>query len=127
MQSERRHERVEVADASIGVEVWSQQISPMGRFTGIITVLGAGGGFVRTDKHLDIGHPIGLRFSLPASGEEIVCGGMVRDSRPGQGVGVEFTALTPLDHERVNTAVRRFRSGRTLTSVPRPSERRGAV
>ena len=85
-------------------------------------------GFVRTKKHLDIGHPYWTPLLAPGERRRDRLRRHGAGQSPfGQGMGVEFTSLTSFDHERVNTAVRRFRSGRPLTSVPRVGEGREGV
>ena len=52
-------------------------------------------------ESFDVGTLVGLRFSLPGTTEEIVCGGVMKANVPGRGIGVEFTQLAPIDRERL--------------------------
>ena len=76
-------------------------------FPGLVTVLSAGGAFLEANRSLQVGSRIELRFVLPKTGKEIVCGGIVRGHVRDFGFGVEFTELTPSDRELVTFMVMR--------------------
>ena len=73
-------------------------------WSGVVTVLSAGGAFVEVSEGFTQGSHVGLRFTLPGTKEEIVCGAIVRDNVPGRGIGVEFTQLADIDRERLRAA-----------------------
>ena len=98
----RKYPRVGLGgDSAIWSEVWEGQIGLSTPIPGVVTVLGAGGAFLEVSESFDVGSLVGLRFSLPGTAEEIVCGGVVKDNVPGRGIGVEFTQLAPIDRERL--------------------------
>ena len=81
-------------------------------------MLGAGGAFLEVKRHLHVGNSIGLRFVLPATGEEIVCGGVVRNHAREHGFGVEFTQLTTSDRELLTIVVLRTKLKDALRGLP---------
>ena len=57
-----------------------------------VSVLALGGLFITTPKPPPVGDLIQLIFELP--GGEVRARAAVRDSQPGKGMGVEFTAMS---------------------------------
>lgn len=101
----RKYPRVGLGvDTAIWSEVWQGQIGLSSPVGGVVTVLGAGGAFLEVSEAFEVGSPVGLRFRLPGTSDEIVCGGIVKDYVPGRGIGVEFTQLAPIDRERLKAA-----------------------
>ena len=101
----RKYPRVGLGgDNVIWSEVWQGQIGLSTPVAGVVTVLGAGGAFLEVSESFDVGSHVGLRFNLPGTTDEIVCGGVVKDNVPGRGIGVEFTQLAPIDRERLRAA-----------------------
>ena len=91
-------------DTAIWSEIWQGQIGLSTPVGGVVTVLSAGGKFVEVSEGFTLGSHVGIRFTLPGTKEEIVCGGIVRDNVPGRGIGVEFTQLANIDRERLRAA-----------------------
>ena len=101
----RKYPRVGLgADSAIWSEVWEGPIGKAHPVGGVVTVLGAGGAFVEVSETYEVGSQIGLRFVLPGTRDEIACDCVVREFVPGQGIGVEFTRISPIDRERVRAA-----------------------
>ena len=101
----RKYPRVGLgAESAICSEVWQGQIGLSMPIPGVVTVLGAGGAFLEVSENFDVGSPVGLRFNLPGTADENVCGAVVKESVPGRGVGVEFTQLSAIDRERLRAA-----------------------
>ena len=101
----RRYPRVGLGvDSAIWSEVWKGQIGDAHPIGGVVTVLGAGGAFVEIGEAYKVGDEIGLRFVLPGTHDEVACECVVREYVPGRGIGVEFTAISPIDRERVRAA-----------------------
>jgi uncharacterized protein (TIGR02266 family) len=69
------------------------------------TNLGAGGMLLNTDRDLDTGYRLRLRFQLPGIKEEFNTGAEVawrrKDLGGGTGVGLRFTDLSPEDRGRI--------------------------
>ena len=104
-QKDRRYPRVGLGvDTAIWSEIWQGQIGLSTPVGGVVTVLSAGGAFVEVSEGFALGSHVGIRFTLPGTKEEIVCGGIVRDNVPGRGIGVEFTQLADIDRERLRAA-----------------------
>ena len=102
---DRKYPRVGLGvDSAILSEVWQGQIGLSTPVGGVVTVLSAGGAFLEVSESFDLGSFVGLRFTLPGASEEIVCGGIVKDYVPGQGIGVEFTQLAEIDRQRLKAA-----------------------
>lgn len=70
--------------------------------------LSAGGIFILTNIPLPKSSPIQLLFSLPEG--EMRIEGLVRYSRDGQGMGVEFTQMGAGDRARLQELIRRLNS-----------------
>ena len=65
-----------------------------------VGVLALGGIFITTPEPPQVGEVIRLIFEVP--GGEVRARAMVRDCRPGKGMGIEFTAMTPDARARLN-------------------------
>ena len=100
----RRYPRAELG---VGAAILSEVSG--GRFEiskGWITVLGGGGAFLEGCSSFQVGSYVELRFTLPGTGNQIACRGIVRGRVPEHGIGVEFTELSPSDRELVTISVR---------------------
>jgi hypothetical protein len=65
-----------------------------------VGVIAVGGLFITTPKPLSVGDTIQLFFEVP--GGDIRARAAVRDSQPGKGMGVEFTAMRSEARARLN-------------------------
>jgi PilZ domain len=71
-----------------------------------VGTLGLGGLFIRTVNPPGVGDIVKLFFEVP--GGEVRARAVVRDSQPGRGMGVEFTAMGHEDRARLDRLVRRL-------------------
>src|SRR5690349_21535446 len=71
-----------------------------------VTTLGVGGLFASNSMPLATGQAVELFLGLP--GGDIHVLGVVRDSRPGAGMGVEFTSMEQRDWARLQQLVTRL-------------------
>ena len=99
----RKYPRVGLGgDSAIWSEVWQGRDRPVDAHPRGRHGAGRRRRFSGSESEsFDVGSLVGLRFSLPGTAEEIVCGGVVKDNVPGRGIGVEFTQLAPIDRERL--------------------------
>lgn len=65
-----------------------------------VVTLGLGGLFIEAPEPAASGDVVKLFFKVPNG--EVRARAMVRDSHPGKGMGVEFTAMAPEDRARLN-------------------------
>jgi hypothetical protein len=99
----RRTPRIEI---SKGVWVaWRTDGSPN---VSRVRDLSAGGVFILTNTPLSQGSSIQLLFSLPEG--EMRIEGIVRYSKSGKGMGVEFTRMGVADRARLQELIRRLNS-----------------
>jgi hypothetical protein len=101
----RRYERIDLRRGPL--VAWQ---GACGRVVSRVGTLGLGGLFIQAAKPAAIGEGIRMVFRV-ASGE-VRARAMVRDSHPGKGMGVEFTAMRPEDRARLHRLLR------TLLAVP---------
>jgi len=73
--------------------------------------LNTGGVFVATPEPVGVGTAISLLFSVPEG--EIRAQAVVRNVEPGEGMGVQFTALGGQDTERLRKLLERLLSRAT--------------
>ena len=69
-----------------------------------ISILALGGLFITTPKPPPVGETIRLIFEVP--GGDVRARATVRDSQPGKGMGIEFTAMGPEARARLNQLVK---------------------
>jgi hypothetical protein len=62
------------------------------RIVSRVSTLGLGGIFITTTDPPPIGQAVGLIFDVPSG--EVRARAVVRDSQPGRGMGIEFTAMS---------------------------------
>ncbi len=79
------------------------------RCEGRLTELSPGGGLLELDDACPVGSRLTLRFWLPDL-SDVVCTGIVRCQREGQGVGIEFVNRSPQDLARLKASLRIRRS-----------------
>lgn len=77
------------------------------RVVSTVTTLGLGGMFVSTPKPPAVGDIVKLVLRLPEGDVRAV--GAVRDSKPGRGMGVEFTKMSPDDRGRLQQLLKRLK------------------
>jgi hypothetical protein len=90
----RRYKRVELPRGLVVAWNWEKQ-SEMS----IAPTVARGGMFIATLDPPPAGSNLRLLFEVP--GGEILAAGVVRDSRPGRGMGVEFTQMGPQEITRL--------------------------
>jgi PilZ domain len=71
-----------------------------------VATLGLGGLFISADDPAAVGDLIRLYFEVP--GGEVRATAIVRDSRPGKGMGIEFAAMDPEARARLLQLLRRL-------------------
>jgi PilZ domain-containing protein len=103
----RRYERI-----GLGRGPWIAWQGPAGRAVSRVATLGLGGMFIEAAEPAAIG--AGIRMVFKIGGSEVRARAMVRSSRPGKGMGVEFTSMNPEDRARLHRLVTRL-----LTLRPR--------
>lgn len=106
-QSNRRFPRV-VTPKGVWV-AWQHD----GKYHSVCRVcdLNIGGVFVSTQEPVDVGAVISLLFSVPEG--EIRAHAVVRNVKPGEGMGVQFTALGGQDTARLRKLLERLLSRAT--------------
>jgi len=70
------------------------------RIVSRVATLGLGGLFIEVTEPAASGEVVKLYFKVPNG--EVRARATVRDSHPGKGMGVEFTAMGPEDRARLN-------------------------
>lgn len=88
MTERRRHPRL-----SYGTEVWIGQDGIFSRTNERITNISVAGVFIETAQSFAVGTVLSVRFKFGAG--TVSCAAIVRNSRPGEGLGVELLDLTP--------------------------------
>jgi hypothetical protein len=76
------------------------------RIVSHVSTLGLGGLFIRTAQPPPKGDIVRLFFEVP--GGEVRARAVVRDSKPGQGMGVEFTSMGHEDRARLDRLLKRL-------------------
>jgi PilZ domain-containing protein len=76
-----------------------------GGLTGHVSVLGAGGAFIRTHETLPVGTRLSLR--VHGNGAQFEAQGVIRDVQPG-GVGVAFSRLGRKQKENLHRILNGF-------------------
>lgn len=76
------------------------------RIVSRVSTLGLGGLFIRTAQPPPVGDIVRLFFEVP--GGEVRARAVVRDSKPGQGMGVEFTSMGHEDRARLDRLLKRL-------------------
>lgn len=93
-----------------------------GRRISRVGVLAVGGLFISTPEPPPLGETIKLIFSVP--GGEVRARAMVRDSQPGKGMGIEFTAMGQEARARLALLMKRLagaNASRKPASHPKPA------
>ncbi len=90
MAEQRRYPRL-----SYGKEVWIGQDGIFSRTNERITNISVGGAFIETAQSFSTGTVVSVRFKAGDAKDFISCAAIVRNSRPGVGLGVEFLDLSP--------------------------------
>lgn len=71
-----------------------------------VATLALGGIFITTKNPASVGEVLRLIFDVPAG--EVRARAVVRDSQPGRGMGVEFTAMSSEARARLDRVLRRL-------------------
>ncbi len=76
------------------------------RIVSRVSTLGLGGLFISTPEPAAVGEIIQLFFEVPDG--EVRARAVVRDSQPGKGMGIEFTAMGHEARARLNHLLKRI-------------------
>jgi hypothetical protein len=90
MTEQRRHPRL-----GYGKEVWIGQDGIFSRTSERVTNISVSGVFIETAQGFSKGTVLSVRFKIEGATDFISCAVIVRNSRPGAGLGVEFLDLSP--------------------------------
>lgn len=85
-----------------------------------IVTVGLGGLFIQVNEPPAVGDVIRLYFEVP--GGEIRARAVIRSSIPGEGMGVEFTAMGPEARGRLNLLLQRLLRTSAEPKAPRRSQ-----
>lgn len=99
--AQRRFKRVDLPRGLIVAWSWAQ-----GSQMSIAPTVGRGGLFIATLDPAPAGTPLRMLFDVP--GGEILATGVVRDCRPGRGMGVEFTHMGPQEVARLESLLHKL-------------------
>ena len=91
MTEQRRHPRL----LGYGREVWIGQDGIFSRTDERVSNISSGGAFIETAQSFSKNTVLSLRFKVGDAKDFISCAAIVRNSRPGEGLGVEFLDLSP--------------------------------
>jgi hypothetical protein len=92
----RRQPRVAFSE-----EIWIGQDGIFSRTGGHIRNISTSGVFIETTQSFSAGSVVNLRFSLGESANLVSCSAIVRNERPGAGLGVEFLDLSSESRNRI--------------------------
>jgi hypothetical protein len=106
----RRYERVGLRQGPL--VAWQ---GPSGRTVSRLATLGLGGVFIEAPEPAAAGE--GIKIVFRVAGGEVNARALVRDSRPGEGMGVEFISMRPEDRARLDRLLRKL-----LAVLPRQKE-----
>ena len=96
LKDARRSPRV-----SFTTEVWLGQDGIFTRTHERFGVLSTHGAFLELSDGYTVDSVLNLKFALPGDDELIMCTALVRSSRLGGGIGVEFLDLSPESRTRI--------------------------
>jgi hypothetical protein len=99
----RRYERIGLSRGPF--IAWQ---GPSGRTVSRVATLGLGGLFIEAEEPPAIG--AGIKMVFRVAGAEVRARATVRNSHPGRGMGVEFTAMSPEHRARLGRLVRKLLS-----------------
>ena len=112
MMEQRRHPRL-----GYGREVWIGQDGIFSRTNERVTNISVGGVFIETAQNFSKGAVLSVRFKIGDTKDIISCAAIVRNSRPGAGLGVEFLDLSPEARSQLEALIAR-ELGATATQPP---------
>ncbi|MGC2420980.1 MAG: PilZ domain-containing protein [Candidatus Acidiferrales bacterium] len=100
----RRYERVKLKKG-LAVGWRSGQLRGLNR----AEIVALGGLFIRTAEPAPVGASVELAFNLPDG--EVRARAVVRNSKPGEGMGVEFVGMDQVARSRLQAAMKRLLTG----------------
>lgn len=106
MIEKRTHPRV-----ALRTEIWLGQDGIFTKSQRTLRDLSEGGAFIETNEGFPIGSVLSLRFMLPGALALISCAVSVRNSRNGEGLGVQFLDISQNDRVLVGAFVNNTGSG----------------
>jgi|GEM_PF-1189357 len=100
LENRRQHTRL-----SLTTEVWLGQDGIFTRTNERLSDLSVGGAFIESYSGYAVGSIFSLRFKLAKATSFITCTSIVRNTRGGRGLGVEFLDLSPEDRQRIKSFI----------------------
>lgn len=97
------HERRSHPRVSLDTEVWVGEDGVFTRTNERLGDISVGGAFLESPDFYAIGAIISLRFRLGS--DYVTATALVRNARPGRGIGVQFLDLSPENAERLQSLV----------------------
>jgi c-di-GMP-binding flagellar brake protein YcgR len=110
MKDRRLHARL-----SFTTEIWLGQDGIFTRTDERLSDLSVGGACIESKPGYAVGSVFNLRFKLSPAGNFITCTAIVRNTRGGRGLGVEFLDLSPEDRERIKSFIEQQLLSEALT------------
>lgn len=95
-------------------EIWLGQDGIFTRTNETLTDLSESGAFIETNQRYPTGAILSLRFRLPGAPDFISCAVIIRHTKGGTGLGVEFLDLMLEDRQQIKTFLERRRPGSRL-------------
>jgi len=99
-ENRRQHTRL-----SFTTEIWLGQDGIFTRTDEQLSDLSLGGAFIESRQCYAVGSVLSLRFKLAKSQDFVTCTIIVRNTRGGRGLGVEFLDLSAEDRQRIKAFI----------------------
>jgi PilZ domain len=106
MRSEAKPRQRRYARIAIPKGLYVAWQAARGRSVSRVSTIGLGGVFIETPHPAARGEMLRLVFDVP--GGEVRALGVVRDTQPGRGMGVEFTVMPPEARSRLSQFMARL-------------------
>lgn len=100
-------ERRKFPRQTLTTEIWLGQDGIFTHANESLGELSEGGAFIETSQRYPVGSILSLRFKLPRAMDFITCTIIVRHTRGGSGLGIEFLDLSPEDRQQIKTFISR--------------------
>lgn len=108
-------ERRKFQRLALRTEIWLGQDGIFTRTNETLTDLSESGAFIETSQRYPVGAILSLRFRLPNLADFISCAIIVRHTKGGTGLGVEFLDLRIEDRQQIRLFIERQRSTARLS------------
>ncbi|HWQ34002.1 MAG TPA: PilZ domain-containing protein [Blastocatellia bacterium] len=103
-------ERRQYSRLALMTEIWLGQDGIFTRTNETLADLSENGAFIETSQRYPVGAVLSLRFRLPGVQDFISCAVIIRHTKGGTGLGVEFLDLIPEDRQQIRTFLERQRA-----------------